>query len=207
MGRVALRGSYVEVVFFMGINERYPAWFADELYNNIFQDADRYTFWVPEYQRTPDYHEKQLVDDYSVFIRKTTGEIHVIDYDLFIEVFYLFRYDKFTNSGLAAMNEDCIDYVECHGGELSSGYPEWFEEYFTEAVNFPGDDSTLFFYDNNDPFDDVVTLVVNDNSVVVAINGDVEVTSRCVFLRNKFGEVRGLGYHTFLKYYDPDPPL
>lgn len=180
----ALRDSYVEAVFFMGINERYPHWFAEELYNCTFTDESRFTFWVPEHDRRPDYHEKELVEDYSVFLRKSNGEIHLTNYDVVDELYCIFRSDRFDNSALLALNDDVIEYVECHGGHVVSGYPEWFYEYFTEAVNFPSEEESIFL----------------DNE-----NGDITITEHCVFLRNKFGEIRVVDYTTFIKYYDPDP--
>jgi hypothetical protein len=41
----------------------------------------------------------------------------------------------------------------------------------------------------------------------IAAGGDVEITEHCVFLRNKFGEILGMTYDEFLKYYDDDPQL
>lgn len=205
MGKVALRGTYVEFVHYMGIHERYPDWFSEELYGNIFQDDSRYTFWVNEWNRTPDYHEKQLVDDFSVFIRKPGGEVHLTDWDAFSDLFTIFRNDTFTNSGLAALNEDCIDYVECQGGELLMNYPEWFEDYFKEAVNFPGDETIYFYNKSVDPFTDPITVRIHNDTVMLSIDGDVSVESRCVFLRNKFGEIRGMGYEAFVRFYDPYP--
>lgn len=202
--KAAIRGSYVEVVFFMGINERYPLWFEQELYNNIFMDSDRYTFWVPHHERRVDFYEKTLVEDYSVFIRKPNGDIHVTDYDAFTDLYHLFRLDNFTNSGLAALQEDTIDYVECHGGELTRGYPEWFEQHFSEAVNIPQEDETIFFYSSN--YGDV-EIVVKDDSIFVSVDGSMSITSRCVFLCNKYGEIRGISWGEFVRFYDPDPDL
>src|SRR5437763_13558696 len=111
--RVALRGSYVEFVIFMGVTEKYPLWFEEELYECTYTDESRFTFWVPFNERNPDYYEKQLIEDYSVFLRKPNGEVHVTDYDIFTELYITFRYDAFTNSGRAALHEHCIEYVEC----------------------------------------------------------------------------------------------
>lgn len=201
MGKVALRGCYVEVVFFMGVNETYPHWFADELYNSIFTDEHRYTFWVPREERTPLYYEKQLVEDYSVFLRKPDGTIHVTDYDVFTSLYHTFRYDAFTNSGLAALNDDCIEYVECHEGALTGSYPEWFEIFFTEAINFPPDGGSILIYNNKERF-----LTASRESLIdVGPHGDISVNCHCVFLWNKFGEIRGLSWGEFLRFYDPDP--
>jgi hypothetical protein len=200
--RVALRGSYIEFVIFMGITEKYPLWFEKEMEYTVFQDESRYTFWVPDGERKPDYFEKQLVEDYSVFLRKPNGEVHVTDYDTFSDLYITFRYDAFTNSGIAALDEDCIEYQECHAGVLTAGYPSWFYEYFTEAFNYPQDETTLFFYDT-----DKHTLTASKDSLEVSAGGEVTVTQHCVFLRNKYGEIRGLSYDEFLKYYDPDPVM
>lgn len=199
--RAAIRGSYVEFVIFNGVTERYPTWFIEELYDCTFVDESRFTFWVPSDERRIDYYEKQLVEDYSVFIRKTDGEIHVTDYDIFHTLYTTFRYDSFTNSGIAAFNEDCIEYVECSGGVLAKEYPSWFYEFFTEAVHFPQGES-IFFNNHNTssglergPF-----LEVNDD-------GEVTVDERSVFLRNKVGEIKGMLYSNFIKWYDDDPKL
>lgn len=181
--KVALHNSYVEYVCFMGITEKYPKWFQKEIYNNVLVDEDRYTFYVPEDLRSPDYHEKVLIEDYSVFIRKPNGEIFVTNFDIFNELYITFEYNAFTNSGLAAFEPDTIEYVECHPGILSAGYPDWFYDYFTEAVNFP--EETIFMHDN----------------------GGVSVDHHCVFLCNKYGEIKHMEYRKFLKYYNPEPRL
>lgn len=200
--RTALRGSYVDVVFFMGIHEKYPLWFQEELHNNIFMDDHRYTFYVHHEERSVNYYEKTLVEDYTVFLRKPTGEIHVTDYDTFVDLYYVFRNDEFTNSALAALHTDTIEYVECNGGELTYGYPEWFEQFFTESLTTPDYSETIFMYQNNE---ETIQICLNEDTVLVRINGDTSVTSRCVFLCNRFGEIRGMGWQEFLKYYDPDP--
>src|SRR5690606_38554608 len=137
--------------------------------------------------------------DYSVFLRKPNGEIFVTDYDIFSELYISFRYDAFTNSGLAALENDCIEYVECHGGVLTAEYPAWFYEYFTEVVNFP-DKETIYSYDT-----DKQHLVYEHGLFSVNPKGEVSVDQHCVFLRNKYGEIRGLLYDDFLKHYDPNP--
>jgi hypothetical protein len=200
--RVALRDSYVEYVLYMGITEKYPPWFEEELYECVYEDESRFTFWIPCGERKPDYYDKQLIEDYSVFLRKPNGEVHVTDYDTFTELYITFRYDAFTNSGIAALEQDSIEYVEAQAGVLADGYPEWFYEYFTEALNHPKDGLTLYFYDT-----DKHVLTASRDSVEVSIGGDVEVTTHSVFLRNKYGEIRAMTYSQFLKYYDPNPVL
>lgn len=201
--KVALRDSYVEYVVYTGVTERYPLWFAEELYDATYTDESRYTFWVPLEQRRPDYYEKQLVEDYSIILRKPNGDIHVTDYDTFTELYITFKYDAFTNSGIAALQEDCIEYVECKPGVLTAGYPEWFYEYFTEAFNYPQDGETIYLYDEKEH-----TLKATRGSLIAEAGaGQASVTKHCIFLRNKYGEVRGMDYENFLKYYDPDPKL
>lgn len=182
--KAALRGSYVDVVYFMGVNERYPHWFCEELYSNVFSDSDRYTFYVSPQERSPVYHEQILVEDYSVFIRKPNGDIFVTNYDAFDDLYFQFRFDAFSNSGVAAFRDDVIDYVECQGGAVISGYPDWFYEYFTEAINNPSEDETIFI-DSND--------------------GELSVSDHCAVLQNRYGEVRLMDWEKFLSYYDPDP--
>jgi hypothetical protein len=200
--RVALRGSYVEYVIFMGITEKYPLWFEHELSECVYQDESRYTFWTPMEERGPDYYEKQLIEDYSVFLRKPDGEVHVTDYDTFAELYVTFRYDAFTNSGIAALQCDCIEYVEVRAGVLPSGYPEWFYAYFTEAFNFPQDEETIYLYDSN-----THELQASRGSLVATAGGEVSVKMHCVFLHNKYGEIMCIGYSSFLKMYDPEPAL
>lgn len=184
----------------MGMTENYPRWFEKIIDDAIFMDESRYTFYVDKLERRPDYYEKILIEDYSVFIRKPNGEVHVTDYDIFAELYRAFRYDSFTNSGLAAFEEDCIDYVECSPGILSAGYPDWFYEYFTEAINFPQDEETIYFYD-----EEKHCLTAKRGTLVVPLKGEASVTKHCVFLRNKFGEIRGMDYDDFIKHYDPQP--
>jgi hypothetical protein len=200
--RVALRGSYVEYVIFMGITEKYPLWFEHELSECVYEDESRYTFWTPMEERGPDYYEKQLVADYSVFLRKPNGEVHVTDYDTFSYLYVTFKYDAFTNSGIAALEGDCIDYVECQAGVLPAGYPEWFYAYFTEAFNYPQDEKTFFFYDT-----DKHVLTASRESMEITAGGDVIINEHCIFLHNRFGEIRGMTYREFLRYYDPDPQV
>ena len=200
MARVALRGSYVEFVNFMGITENYPQWFAEIIDDAIYMDESRYAFYVDREERRIDYYEKILIEDYSVFIRKPNGEVHVTDYDVFGELYITFIYDSFTNSGLAAFEEDSIEYVECRPGVLSARYPDWFYEYFTEAINFPQDEETIYFYDEHK-----YCLTAKRGTLVVPLKGEASVTTHCVFLRNKYGEIRGMDYDDFIKYYDPDP--
>lgn len=195
----ALNGSYVEYVIFNGCTEKYPAWFAEELYECTYTDESRFTFWIPSDERDPDYHEKQLIEDYSVFLRKPTGEIHVTEYDTFQKLYTQFTYDKFTNSGIAAFISDCIEYVECWGGVLSKEYPDWFYEFFTEAVNLPQGE-TVYFHDH-----DMSTNTSRGPFLEVSDDGQVSVDGHCVFLRNRLGEIKGMFYGEFRKYYDDDP--
>lgn len=198
--RVALRNSYVEYVIFMGVTEKYPSWFAEELYDCTYTDESRYTFWVPIQERRPDYYEKLLVEEFSVFLRKPNGDIHVTDYEAFSDLYYKFTHNEFMHNGLAALNEDCIEYVEAKAGILPDGYPAWFYDYFTEAFNYPQDEKTFFFYDPSQ-----CQLKASRDSMEITAGGDVIVTEHCVFLRNKWDEIRGMTYKEFIKYYDPNP--
>ena len=200
--KAALRGSYIEFVIFMGVTERYPQWFQEELEDTISLDDSRYTFYVPRDERNMGYYEKQLVEDYSVFLKKPDGEIFVTDYDIFTDLYATFIYNTFKNSGLASLEDDTIEYVECQPGVLPAGYPTWFYEYFTEAFNFPQDEETVYLYDT-----DKHRLTATRGSLIVEVGGQASVTSHCVFLRNKYGEIRGMSYDDFLKYYDPDPEV
>lgn len=186
---VALRDSYVEFVTFMGVTEKYPLWFQKILYRSIYMDASRYTLYVDRSERRPDYYEKKLIESHSVFIKKPNGDTHVTDYDVFSDLYVSFRYDSFTNSGIAALEEDTIEYVECLPGVLSREYPGWFYEYYTETMNHP--------HNNEDA----------ERFIRPSVNGQASVSTHCVFLRNKFGEIRGMDYYDFIKYYDPDPKV
>lgn len=200
----ALRGSYIEYAIYNGLLERYPVWLAEELYECTYTDESRYTFYLPEDQRPPDYHEKQLVEDYTVFLRKPNGEIHVTDYEVFDELYKVFIFDQMTNSGIAAYREDCIEYVECQGGTILNEYPEWFYEFYTEAVNLP-DGETVYIRDAHDH--DTSTDRIRGPYLSVTDDGQVSVDSRSVFLRNRFGEVRGMLYSNFIRYYDDSPEI
>ena len=200
--RAALKDSYVDFIIFMGMTEKYPLWFEKELNECAYTDESRFTFWVDKGERRPDYYEKQLIDEYSVFLRKANGDVHITDYDTFQNLYVTFRYDAFTNSGIAAFEDDTIEYVECIGGMLSVTYPAWFYEYFTESVNLP-DSETMFFReehghesgDERGPFMDIDEY------------GGVSVDTHCVFLRNKFGEIKGMLYSDFKKWYDDNPDI
>lgn len=197
--RAALRGKYIEYVIFMGSSEKYPPWFEKQLELCTYTDESRLTFWVNKDERRPNYYDQQLIEEYSIILRKDTGELHITDYDSFDVLYTIFRYDAFTNSGLAAFEEDCIEYVECTGGMLSAAYPDWFYEYFTECINLP-DDETVFLND------DVQKVSINDGPfLAIDEYGGVSVDSHCVFLRNKFGEIKGMEFNDFIKHYDYDP--
>ena len=182
--RAALHGSYVEYVIFTGIAEMYPMWFEEQLYECTYTDESRFTFWVNREERRPDYHEKQLIEEYSVILRKSNGEVHVTDQDVFSTLYTTFVYDGFTNSGIAAFSNDCIEYVDCKPGMLLGKYPHWFYEYFTEAIVLPNE------------FEGYMLLADHD---------EVEVIEHCVVLRNRFNEIRTTTYESFIKHYDPNP--
>lgn len=182
--KAAFRESYIDYVIFMGVTEKYPPWFKRLLDACTYTDESRLTFWVDKNERRPDYYEKQLIETYSVVLRKPDGDIHVTDYDVFQNLYITFTYDGFTNSGLAAYEDDCIEYVECKPGVLRDGYPSWFYEYFTEAVNLP------------QPFEGYMLFAQDD---------DVEVMEHVIVLRNKRGEIRTIPYANFKKHYDDRP--
>lgn len=195
----AFHGSYVQYVIYIGITEKYPRWFEKEVLDNIYSDSDRFTFWVPLEERTVDYYEKTLVEDYSVFLRKPDGNIHCTDFDVFEKLYQVFKYDRFTNSGVAAFSEDCIEYIECKPGVLSSEYPEWFYEFFTESAVFPNVETVLMF--DTDKY----RLSYNNSKFEMNTSGDISVLEHCVFLRNHLGEIRHMQYDIFKKHYNPGP--
>lgn len=181
--KAALIDSYLDFVLYMGVTENYPKWFSKELKKYIYTDEHRYTFYVPSDERRLDYYDKILIEDYSVFLRKEDGSIFVTDYDTFESLYQTFRYDAFSNSGMVAFRDDCIEYVEARGGIVTADYPDWFYEYFTESINMPE----------------------FDESILVNTDGDYSVREHSVFLRNRFGEIKAMEYRDFIKYYDPSP--
>lgn len=200
--KVALRDTYVEYVLFCGMSETYPRWFNELIDDTISLDESRYTLYVHYNERTMSYYDKQLVDDYSVFVRKPDGEVYVTDWDAFNEVYQTFTWSEFSHSGISAPHENCIEYVECKAGVLRDLYPAWFYEYFTEAFNFPQDDKTFFFYDT-----DKHNVTATRDSLEITAGGGVTVKEDSVFLRNRLGEIKGMTWVDFLKYYDPYPEL
>lgn len=184
--KAALKGSYVDFVIFMGESERYPSWFQKELDKCTYTDESKYTFWVHSEERRPDYYEKKLIEDYSVIIRNSKGLLHITDYDVFQNLYITFRYDGFTNSGLAAFEEDTIEYVECKPGVIDCKYPDWFYDYYTESVTLPLDFQGYLLY--------------SDGS-----SDDIEVVEHCVILRNRSGDIMDMLYSDFKKYYDDSP--
>lgn len=181
--KAALHNSYIDYVFYMGLTEKYPEWFNRELENDIYTDEHRYTFYIPKNERMCDYYDRILVEDYSVFLRKSDGSIFVTDYDTFCDLYDVFKYNSFTNSGLAAFKGDSIEYVECIGGVVVDDYPNWFYEHFTESTCSPDYEESIF----------------------INVNGEVSVKEHSVFMRNKLGEIRSMSYSSFRKYYDPSP--
>jgi hypothetical protein len=179
----ALRGRWVQFAIFMGVSERYPQWFIEEIANRVFVNESRFCFWTSPPERECDYYEKELIETYSVVVRKYDGSTHVMSMDVFHDLYNVFKYEQSVNGGIAAFAEDCIEYVECFGGKMLDHYPKWFYEYFTESLNYPDDEeSYLFSLDNN---------------------GCIVIDAHCVFLRNKFGEIKQTLYTEFIKYYDP----
>lgn len=179
----ALRGQYVNFVVFMGVSERYPEWFIEEISNRVFVNESRFTFWTSPIERNVDYYEKDLIESYSIVLRKSNGETHIADVDTFKDLYQVFKYNLFENGGIAAFNDDVIEYVECVGGALIDTYPKWFYEYFTEALNNPKEyESYLFNIDGL---------------------GHITIKERCIFLKNRFGEIRQMSYGSFLEYYEP----
>ena len=179
----ALRGHYVQFVVFMGLAEPYPEWFIEEVSDRAFINESRFCFWTPPQEREADYYEKELIETFSVVVRKSNGDTHITEIDTFNDMYRVFTYDHGINGGIAAFNEDVIEYVECFGGGLIDMYPEWFYEHFTELLNNPKDNESYLF--NIDGL------------------GHITIKERCVVLRNRFGEVRQMSYGNFLKYYDP----
>lgn len=203
--RAVLHGSWVDYVVYMGLNERYPKWFEEEVLDDIYMDEHRYTFWMPRSERPWDYYEKDLVETDSVFLRKPNGEVFRTTKYVFEQLYVIFLYDGYSNYGIAAYEEDCIEYVECQPGVLNNGYPDWFYEYFTEALHFKDGNESIFIYelDNTNP-----PITSNSKDIVEPLDNDigqVAVDRHCVFLRNFLGEIRHMDYVDFIKYYHPGP--
>lgn len=182
----------------MGVAEKYPKWFNRNVLDEIFMDSHRYTFWAPKDHRPPDYYDMTLVEDYSVFLMKPDGEVFCTTYDVFFKLYSVFKYNGFTNSGVAAYNDDCIEYVECRPGVLSDDHPDWFYEFFTEVANLPQEE-TVLMYDKDQ------SLYAQAGSYIIKLEDDITVDSHCVFLQNQFGEVRHMEYGDFIKHYNPGP--
>ena len=202
--RAALRGSFVDYVIFTGMTERYPLWFEREVFDSIYMDEHRYTFWMPEDERPYNYHDMVLVETDSIFLRKENGEVFCTSKYVFENLYDIFYYDGYTNSGVAAFGEDCIDYVECSPGVLSKEYPDWFYEYFTESIHFPPDNESIFIYSK----DKKIFKSDNPNLDILKLDStqcQVSITEHAVFLRNRFGEIRATSLMGFHKHYDTRP--
>lgn len=203
--KAVLHGSWVDYVIYMGMTERYPEWFQKEVLDDIYMDEHRFTFWLPEEERPWDYHEKELVESDSVFLRKPNGEIFRTSKYVFEQLYVIFLYDGFSNHGIAAYEEDSIEYVECQPGVLSAEYPDWFYEYFTEAIHFQNCNESIFIFEINTPGNPVTSSTRNQVVPLGSGLGQVAVDTHCVFLRNFLGEIRHMEYSDFLKHYHPGP--
>lgn len=203
--RAVLHGGWVDYVMYMGLTERYPDWFHQEVLDDIFMDEHRFTFWVPEEERSWDYYEKDLVESDSVFLRKPNGDIFRTSRYVFEQLYVVFLYDGFSNHGLAAYEDDCIEYVECQPGVLSAEYPDWFYEYFTEAIHFKDEGESIFIYDLDTTNPPITSSSINIVEPLDSTIGQVAVDEHCVFLRNFLGEIKHMDYSDFLKYYYPGP--
>lgn len=179
----ALIGHYVDFVVFMGVAEPCPTWFIEEVADRVFVNESRFTFWTPAPERGTDYYEKELIETYSIVVRKCSGETHVMSIDTFDSLYRVFTYNQNVHGGVAAFNDDIIEYVECIGGSLIDDYPEWFYEYFTESLNNPKDNESYLYS--------------------IGGLGQITIKERCVVLRNRFGLIRTMSYPDFLRYYDP----
>lgn len=203
MAIAAYYESYIDYVVYDGMIEKYPAWFREEVLDDIVMDASRYTHWIPYDERPPGYYDKQVVEGASVFLRKPCGDIHCTDYDTFEKLYYTFYYNDFTNSGIAAFEEDIIEYVECRPGILPRESPDWFYEYFTEAVNLVDEETVLW----NDSFG-----VRTDNKGLLWSDygegngtGEVVVDHHCVFMRNFAGSIMYQPWEKFIEVFNPGP--
>lgn len=201
--RAVLHGGWVDYVIYMGITENYPDWFNKEVLNDIYMDESRFTMWQPEEERSWDYYEKDCIESDSVFLRKPNGEIFMTSKYVFDQLYVIFLYDGFSNYGVAAYRDDCIEYVECQPGVVSADHPDWFYEYFTEAVHFQDQKESIFIFDRSSP-----VVIGSSSNGVISLTGDVgqiSVDSHCVFLRNFLGEIKHMEYSDFLKHYHPGP--
>jgi len=200
----ALHEGVVDFVHFMGMTENYPKWFKREVLDDIFMDSERYTFWVPEDERRSYYYEQILVEDYCVFLRKPDGDVTCVSYEVFENMYTQLTYNAHSNSGVASFIEDTISYVECLPGLISNEYPDWFYEFFTEAVHFPTEES-IFIYDLDSTKPPITSSSMDIVEPLDESTCQVFIDHHCVFLRNHLGEIRHMPYATFKKYYTSGP--
>jgi len=127
----------------------------------------------------------------SVEIEKNDGNVAVVHIDIFNCLYR--KLDGHT----AALKDDCIEYVEfMPGTEIDK--PIWFYEYFTDVTIIPEDAKTVLYYD-----DGTLPITVSRKSLMeFGMDDSIHITSHCVILRNKYGELRGLEYDEFFKFYD-----
>lgn len=148
------------------------------------KDPDsRYTFYIPKEVRNADYYDKIVVSYGDVFLRKTDGTSFVLSDDsIFQELYNVFDFNLQNNNGLAAFVDDCIEFVEIQGGFVVDDKPDWFYEHITETVNF----------------------IDVDSCILIGEDKEFDVTEHCVFLQNRWGEIRSMRYADFFAFYDPD---
>lgn len=177
----SLKEGVVEYVLFVGVDSGdYPPWFLREIRNGIYVDESLYTRYIPESERFYDYYDKTVVEDYSVFLRKPDGSVFCTNYDTFTELYSILENVPRTNSGIAAFKEDCIEIVECVNGRLPEAYPEWFFNYFSGGVTMQSHEETILFYGDD---------------------GEIQLSSHCVFLRNREGSIAYMDYRQFEAQY------
>lgn len=203
MAVAARYDSYVDYVIFDGQCERYPKWFEEDVLEDIVMDASRYTRWMPKEERPTDYFDKTVVERDSVFLRKHDGTIHVTDYYVFSNLYYVFYYNDYLNHGVAAYEDDIIEYVECLPGVLPFESPDWFYEYFTEAANLV-DEETILWNSSFDVGTEVHGLIWSDH-MDGSGEGEIVVDVHCVFLRNFAGSVMYLPWKYFINDFNPGP--
>lgn len=203
MAVAARHEAYVDYVLYDGQIAKYPDWFYEEVLDDIVMDASRYTRWIPREQRAPDYHDKTVVERDSVFLRKHDGRIHMTDYATFQQLYYVFYHNDFLNHGVAAFEEDTIEYVECKPGALPFESPDWFYEYFTEAVNLPDEETILW----NESFNVKTKTegLIWSGFMDGTDEGEIVVDHHCVFLRNFAGSIMYLPWEYFIQDFNPGP--
>lgn len=111
----------------------------------------------------------------SVVIETSDGRVAVIKQETFDALYVR------LNDFLAALKEDCIEYVVYEYNKCMFAYPEWYADAVYDGLLFEDECTPLILYSES---------------------GDIAIAPGSMILRNFKGDLQHLEAYQFYKYYD-----